>query len=191
MCAQTFHKLTRPHSHPPTKPGVFSVRGRQLPLKNHTAMQPRVLCLGPEPLAGSAPVAHDPVGQARSQVRRLGGHFRVPTGLALDSGAWEEALILGGSQSTELCFTLCTCETTTAEITQGFAAKPFLLEVFQTRAVEFLRESYDRILYVRPENNVGKGLPCMFQNSISYLGTEHTPTAIESFKSQMPSLVFS
>lgn len=94
MCAQTCHKFTRPHSHPPTKSGVFYVPGRQLPLRNHTAIQPSVLCWGQKPLDGSAAVAHDPVGQAWSQVR-LGGHFRLPIGLALDSGAGEEVLILG------------------------------------------------------------------------------------------------
>ena len=48
----------------------------------------------------------------------------------------------------ELCLNLCILETTMAEITRSFAAKKFLLEVFQAKAVEFLRETSDRILYL-------------------------------------------
>lgn len=156
MCAQTFHKLTRPHPHPPTKSGVFSIQGCQLPLRNLTAIKPRVKgrSFGSKATGWICSRHTWPRGGKHGARSGWGGHLRVPIGLALDFVAWKEVLILGWSQSTELCLTLCTYETTTAEITQGFAAKQFLLEVFQTKAVEFFRETYDWILYVHPENNV-------------------------------------
>lgn len=108
------------------------------PLRNHILIKPRVLCLDSKPLEGSAAVINDPAEEVQSQVR-LAGHLQVPTGLQSSKRGANSQLVQ--KLCCELCLNLRTCETTTAEIAQSFASKYFLLEVFQTEAVEFFRKA--------------------------------------------------